>query len=316
MTKPAVNADVHAIADRAKHDYAVGTLILASTQYWIAELAGRGVIDPKESKDLQYSLVRIWEALYSGTVCAVRDWDTDDITWDEAANTYSDGRRVRNQASVEPRAAADSRWEHRRFLLGEGAVREHPRGTIAVISPVDPSARNQSIGPVGDYVTDQPRANDLAALRSRLGVDIPASTKSPYEKEDEKVYVWTLAKRAERTVAWGLVDLVRQGRDLSREVAREFSSHLMELLQLLNDATVGPLWPDADQETYDERCLVYSDGTPAARWEQIPGSEAAPILDEELTEGDIGQHGTPPSGWRIAVDLPPHRRGHEREPRT
>ena len=42
---------------------------------------------------LQHVLAEIWWALYSGTTYAVRDGDTDDDTWDEADNTYSDGRR-------------------------------------------------------------------------------------------------------------------------------------------------------------------------------------------------------------------------------
>lgn len=129
-----------------------------------------------------------------------------------------------------------------------------------------------------------------------------------YESEDEKVYAWALAKRGIRTVTWGLSDILRQGGEISKEVAREFVHELFDVLAILNDATVGPLWPDADQETYDERCLVYSDGTSAARWEQMPGSEAAPIVDQDLMQGDIGEHGSPPSGWKIAVDPPPHRR--------
>lgn len=147
-------------------------------------------------------------------------------------------------------------------------------------------------------------------------MNFPFSESDSYENEDEKVYVWALAKRAERAVGWGLADLVREGKELSREVAREFQFHLTELLQIINDATVGPLWPNADQETYDERCLVYSDGTPAARMEQIPGAHAEPILDEDLIRGDIGEYGTPPSGWRVAIDLPPRRRGQESEHRT
>ena len=129
-----------------------------------------------------------------------------------------------------------------------------------------------------------------------------------YEDEDEKVYAWALAKRAVRTVAFGLGDLVREGKQLSPEVVHEFHFQLMEVLQLLNDATVGPLWPDADEVTYEIRCLVYSDGTPAARMEQIPGSHAAPI-PPDLTHGDVGEHGTPPSGWKVVVELPPHQRG-------
>ncbi len=37
-------------------------------------------------------------ALYSGTTCAVRDYET----WDEADNNYSDGRTVMVRTRIEP----------------------------------------------------------------------------------------------------------------------------------------------------------------------------------------------------------------------
>jgi hypothetical protein len=70
---PPVNPNVHNIADRAKHGYAIGTQLLAATQYRLAELAGTGHLDPDESMKLQHNLFHIWEALYASTVCAVRD---------------------------------------------------------------------------------------------------------------------------------------------------------------------------------------------------------------------------------------------------
>ena len=70
------------------------TRLLASVQYRLAELAGTGRLDPAHSMHMQTTLVRIWEALYSGTVCAVRDFDSDDHTWDWADNTYSNGCTV------------------------------------------------------------------------------------------------------------------------------------------------------------------------------------------------------------------------------
>jgi hypothetical protein len=133
--RPAVNPDLHDIADRAKHAYATGTQVLAVMQYRLAELAGTGRLDPDESMSLQHDLVSIWEALYSGTVCAVRDADTDDSTWDEADNTYSDGRPVMIQIRIEPWEESVVDWEYNRFMLGEGAVNEHPHGTICHISP-------------------------------------------------------------------------------------------------------------------------------------------------------------------------------------
>ena len=135
---PPINPDIDDIADRAKYGYAVATQVLAETQYRLGELAGTGQLDPKESENLQDNLVHIWEALYGGTVCAVRDWDTDDCTWDEADNTYSDGRQVMIQVRIEPWETSECNWEHNRFTCGDGAVNEHPRGTICHISPVHP----------------------------------------------------------------------------------------------------------------------------------------------------------------------------------
>ena len=104
--RPAVNSNVDDIADRAKHGYATGTKLLAEAQYRLAELAGTDRLDPDESIRLQEVLADIWRALYSGTTYAVRDEDTDDDTWDEADNTYSDGRAVMVQTRIEP-------WESR-----------------------------------------------------------------------------------------------------------------------------------------------------------------------------------------------------------
>jgi hypothetical protein len=136
--RPAVNPNVNDMADRAKHGYATGTQMLAALQYRLAELAGTGQLDPEMSMSLQEMVFRSWEGLYSGTVCAVRDWDTDDCTWDEADNTYSDGRPVMIQIRIEPMELSDFSWEHNRFMLGDGAVNEHPRGTISYVLPIDP----------------------------------------------------------------------------------------------------------------------------------------------------------------------------------
>jgi len=46
--RPAVNPNVHDIADRAKHGYAIGTRLLAAVQYRLAQLAGTGRLDPDE----------------------------------------------------------------------------------------------------------------------------------------------------------------------------------------------------------------------------------------------------------------------------
>jgi hypothetical protein len=134
MTTPAVNPNVNDIADQAKYAYATATKLLATMQYRLAELAGTGQLDPDESMRLQQNLLHIWEDLYSGTVCAVRDWNTDDSTWNEADNTFSNGRQIMTQVWIEPEETMERHWEHNEFLLGDGAVNEHPRETICYIA--------------------------------------------------------------------------------------------------------------------------------------------------------------------------------------
>src|SRR6478752_9667770 len=109
--QPAANPNVDDIADRAKHGYANATQVLAATQYRLAELAGTGRLDPDESMSLQTNLFHLWEALYAGTLCAVRDEDTDDCTWDEADNTYSHGREVMIQIRIEAWEISVCHWE-------------------------------------------------------------------------------------------------------------------------------------------------------------------------------------------------------------
>ena len=135
---PPVNPYIHVVADEAKHAFAVGSQIIAETQYRLAELAGTGRLDPDESFDLQKDLVDVYEVLYAGTLCAVRDSTTPDDTWNEADNTYSDGRQVINQIRVEPHEESDYCWEHNRFMLGDGAPNEFPMGTISYIAPTEP----------------------------------------------------------------------------------------------------------------------------------------------------------------------------------
>lgn len=135
-TYPPVNPYIHEIADHAKQAFANGTEIIALMQYRLAELAGIGQLDSKESKDLQWSLVELYEVLYGGTLCAVRDWTTPDWTWDETDNTYSDGRQVINQVRIEPWEKSDASWEHNPFMLGDGAPNEFPLGTISYIAPI------------------------------------------------------------------------------------------------------------------------------------------------------------------------------------
>jgi len=159
---PAVNPDVNDIADQAKYAYATGTQALAALQYRLAELAGSGRIDPDESMRLQFGLASVWESLYWGTLCAARDEDTDDATWDEDGNTYSDGRTVMTQIRIEPRETSELNWEYNRFMCGDGAVNEHPRGTICYIAHHDPKR---------DQVADDPPQEtsiDTESLHRRL----------------------------------------------------------------------------------------------------------------------------------------------------
>jgi hypothetical protein len=175
--QPPINPDTNDIADRAKHGYATGAQQLAGMQYRLAELAGTGRLDPEESRSLQRNLVAIWEALYSGTVYAVRDEDTDDDTWDEADNTYSDGRQVMIQIRIEPWQESDFNWEHNRFTVGDGAVNEHPHGTICYISPRNPENDHVIIN---DVQRDWP--THFGALRRHL---LQSATDSGDEAEPD-----------------------------------------------------------------------------------------------------------------------------------
>lgn len=44
--QPAVNPNMHDVADRAKYEYATGTQVLAALHYRLAELAGTGGSTP------------------------------------------------------------------------------------------------------------------------------------------------------------------------------------------------------------------------------------------------------------------------------
>jgi len=143
---PAVNPNVHDIADRAKHAYATGTQLIAQMQYRLGELAGLGLLDPDESMSLQENLIEIWGHLYCGTVWAVRDEQDDGDEEEEyhaptgvaADNTYRDGRPVMIQTRIEPLGTSECKWEHNRFLVDDGAIIFHQRGTICYISPPNP----------------------------------------------------------------------------------------------------------------------------------------------------------------------------------
>lgn len=138
--RPPANPDINDVADSAKRGYAVGTLHLAAMAYRCAELAGTGRLDPDAVSELQSGFLRIWEALYDGTVCAVRDCNTSDWTWDDADNRYSDGRKVTYKVRTANCEELNASWPHNEFLLGDGAVADYPRGTITYIAPMTPDA--------------------------------------------------------------------------------------------------------------------------------------------------------------------------------
>jgi hypothetical protein len=127
--RPPTNPDSDAAADQAKHAYAMGTQRLAALQHRLADLAGTGQIHPKLSLELQFDLENIWEWLYAGTVCAVRDERVPDDRWNDLDNTYSDGSAVAITIQVE-----DDDWRYNRFLLGDGAVNDFPVSAIAHIA--------------------------------------------------------------------------------------------------------------------------------------------------------------------------------------
>lgn len=139
---PTVNPDPIKIADAAKHAYAVGTKEIADLAYRLAELAGTGQLNPNEAMRLQEGLRTVLDALYAGTLCAVRDWETEDSTWDNADNTYSDGRQVLTQIQIEPAETADRHWEHNRFLLDD-VVWQHPREMICYIARLHPDTERE-----------------------------------------------------------------------------------------------------------------------------------------------------------------------------
>ena len=78
----------------------------------------------------------MWETLYHGTTCAVRDDRTWDGAWDWSDNTYSDGRQVMAQVRVNNWQKLDCNWPYNEFLCGDGPIQEHPRGSLCQIAPV------------------------------------------------------------------------------------------------------------------------------------------------------------------------------------
>lgn len=131
---PAVNPDVNDIADRAKYWHARARLRLAAMQYRLAELAGTGRLHSDDMDSLQSELIDIYWDVHYGTVDAVGDGEVG-VDEQEANNTYSDGRPVMIQTRIEPEETSDLSWEHNRFMLDDGAIIFHRRGTTCLISP-------------------------------------------------------------------------------------------------------------------------------------------------------------------------------------
>ena len=194
---PAVNPNVHDIADRAKHAYALGTQLVAQTHYRLAELAGLGLLDPDESMSLQLNLTEIWGHLHFGTVGAVRD-EGDDGDEEEdyhaptgiaADNTYSDGRTVMIQNRIETLETSEHSWEHNRFLLDDGAIIYHQRGTICCISPPNPE---DDRGWAGSHflMGCSPRTISASRRTARHLSDIAVGT-APKNRKDNVICVRT-----------------------------------------------------------------------------------------------------------------------------
>jgi hypothetical protein len=132
-----ITDDVHLIADHAKYVYAVGSRDIAALQYRLAELAGTGRIDLEHHWHLQWGhCLPMWETLYHGTTCAVRDDRIWDSTWDWSDNTYSDGRQVMAQVRVKNWQELARNWPYNEFLCGDGPIQEHRRGSLCQIAPV------------------------------------------------------------------------------------------------------------------------------------------------------------------------------------
>jgi hypothetical protein len=77
-TPPPANSNVNEIADRAKQAFAAASQLLAETQYRLGELTGLKVLEAAESVTLQHNLCAMWDHLYFGLLCAIREEGADD----------------------------------------------------------------------------------------------------------------------------------------------------------------------------------------------------------------------------------------------
>jgi hypothetical protein len=166
---------VHRLADHAKYVYAVGTRDIAALQYRLAELAGTGRLDHAVNKHLQWHhCLPMWETLHYGTTSAVRDERTWDGGWDWADNTYSDGRQVMVQVRVKNWYQLDCTWPYNKDMCGDGAINEHPRGTLCQIYPVvDPDKDHYQYRPTIE-IDPEELIKQLGPARPDFVLDVDA----------------------------------------------------------------------------------------------------------------------------------------------
>jgi hypothetical protein len=134
-----INPDVLGVVDEIKYMYYAAGEQLAEMQYKLAELTGLALLDPDANGDLQNTLVKLWEIIYHGTLSNVRhDADADDVYFEEFDNTYSDGREILTKIRIESEMDSEGALDFNRFVHGDGATEDFPRGVIYQINPVNP----------------------------------------------------------------------------------------------------------------------------------------------------------------------------------
>lgn len=130
-------AEVHLIADHAKHVYAIGSRDIADLQYKLQRLAYAGRIDIEAHNELQWELAHDGEELYLSTISLLHDEETWDGDWNGWDNTYSDGRQVMTRVLI-------TDWHelvHEVLLnptievAGDGPINEHQEGVVCHIAP-------------------------------------------------------------------------------------------------------------------------------------------------------------------------------------
>jgi hypothetical protein len=156
---------VNDLADHAKYVYAVGSRDIAALQYRLAELAHTGRLDFEAHKRLQWDdhCLGMWELL-CGTLYAVRDernWHGD---WSD--DTYSDGRQVMMQARVKGWEILERDWPYNEGMSADGAINEHPLGSVCRIAPVHNSEKERD-------EWHQPLEIDLKELLGRMSAVRP-----------------------------------------------------------------------------------------------------------------------------------------------